>query len=506
MSNVVPLRRNVAVPLNDATLRMQCDTVRVPQYDRSTLTPRIVHIGVGNFHRAHQAVYFDDLASSGVSSECGVTGVSLRSRHIKDALSSQDGLYTVVQRGIEGDQARVVGSLRRCLYAGDEADAVVAALADEQTQIVSLTITGNAYLLDPHSGEFDAADADVVDDLHASGNFKTTWAYLTEALNRRRRSGFPPFTVLSCDNMSDSGKAARTALVSFAALRDGSLANWIDRNAAFPSSMVDRITPKTGQAEVEFVERSFHIADKSPVLAEPYRHWVIEDTFVDGRPPLEEAGVEFVADVTRHKQVKTRILNGTHLAIAYLATLSGHQHVYEAMNDPVLSRYAEHLMLDEIAPLLPAVPGLDIPDYCATVLQRLSNPRISDQLSRLAARGSVKMPTYLLPSLTEAIARGRPHALLMLAVAGWVRYLYGYDLRGVGISIEDPEAGLLTTLATAGKNDPGPLLRHEAFREMRFVPHFRQHLGELIGEIEQHGVGRALRRHMCGDFKELMWR
>lgn len=476
----------------------------MPTYDRSALSPGIVHIGVGNFHRAHQAVYLDELACRGVSSQWGIVGVSLRHPDVKKLLASQDWLYTVTERGREAQDARVVGSLCGWHYAADERDAVLAALTDERTRVVTMTVTGNGYFVDPHTQKFDVTADDVRADLHAPDHFRTPWAYLTEALQRRRRNGIAPFTVLSCDNMPDSGRTARAALVTFATLRDGALGRWIDANVAFPSSMVDRITPHTEAAHLRFVERRFGVADRAPVLTEPYRQWIVEDTFSNGRPQLEEVGVQFVTDVSAHKLIKTRLLNGTHSAIAYLATLAGYQRLNDAMNDRALYCYAEQLMREEIAPLLPKVPGVDVQAYCTTLLDRLSNPHISDRMSRLARRGSEKMPAYLLPSLHEAIALGRPHGLLMLAVAGWARYLYGYDLAGAAIAIEDPQAKLLTMLASLGKTYPKPLLRHEAFGELRLVPDFVRLLGEMIGEIDTYGVTAALRRCQGTDYRDLL--
>lgn len=492
MVNVFRLRQGVAVPLNASTLQLHCDAVDVPSYDRSALTPAIVHIGVGNFHRAHQAVYFDDLARLGISSQWGITGVNLRSRRTSDLLSDQDGLYTVVQRDGDRDTARIVGSIRHCHYAAEERETVLAALTDERTAIVSMTITANGYHTD--------------DDLGAAGSHGSAWAYLTEALKRRRRNGSAPFTVLSCDNIPDNGGATRTALVSFAARRDESLAQWIDRNVQFPSGMVDRITPKTGDEERKMVLDRYGIADQAPVMTEQFSQWILEDAFGNGRPPLEEVGVEFVTDVAGHKLVKARLLNGTHCALGYLGTLAGYRRADEAMGDPVIYGYVEQLMREEIAPLLPAVPGLDIDDYCTTVLERLTNPRISDQLSRLAARGSVKMPTYFLPSLAEAVRSGRPHTLLMTGLAAWIRYLRGYDLGGSPLHIEDPQAELLTALATMSRRNPGPLLQHELFGDLRLMPDVANGLSTLIRSIETRGVATTLRRHLRGDYRELVQR
>ncbi len=497
MPNVVRLQRSVGVPLNDATLQLHSNRVDVPGYDRFELKRSIVHIGVGNFHRAHQAVYFDELAGSGISRQWGITGVNLRQGRTKALLAAQNGLYTVVQRGHGEDTARVVGSICAWHYAGEDRAAVLAALTDEQTRLVTLTITGNAYRIDERT--------DAATEPQPWNDFSSTWVYLAEALDRRRRAGIAPFTVLSCDNVPDNGHAARSALVSIASLRDPSLGRWINRNVAFPSAMVDRITPETKSLDTDFVEHTFGIVDKWPVLAEPYRQWIIEDEFCNERPPLEEVGVEFVADVRPHKLVKTRVLNGTHSAIAYLATLAGYQRSDEVMRDPVFGRYVEQLMRDEISPLLPAVPGLDIDHYCTAVIDRLSNPRISDPLTRLARRGSVKMPAYLLPSLHEAIAAGRPHNLLMLAVAGWARYLRGTDLDGRSIEIHDPQRDLLRASAKIGKNNPDPLLRnHDIFGDLRSVPGFVHRLQQMIQTIDTLGVSAALHRHTTDDLRKLV--
>jgi mannitol 2-dehydrogenase len=501
---MVPCRPKTGVPLSNATLRLHSQRIEVPTYDRSALQRGVVHIGAGNFHRAHQAVYFDDLACMGISSEWGVTGVSLHSPDLKDVLSTQDGLYTVVQRGHDRQTARVVGSIGSLHYAPNDGAAVRAALADPQTRVVSLTITGNGYFLDPVSGEFDAAHPDVRADLVASECFATAWGYLTEALDRRRRAGTAPFTVLCCDNIPDNTKPARTALVSFAALKDPGLARWIDKHVAFPSTMVDRITPQTSNSERQFVEQTFGIADKWPVLTEPYCQWVIEDTFSNGRPPLHEVGAQFVSDVSDYKLVKTRMLNGTHIALACLATLAGYQRTDEAMRDRVIFGYVEQLMRDEIQPLLPAVPGMNTPGYRQTLLARLSNPRMSDQLSRLARRGSSKIQSFVLPSLQEAIAQGRPHTLLMLAVAGWARYMHGHDLKGRKLRLEDSQAIPLTRLAIMAGNNPDPLVKHEMFAELRTVPGFAERLRDMIADIDERGVLPTLRRALRDDARELV--
>jgi mannitol 2-dehydrogenase len=494
------------VPLSDATLQLHSQRIDVPTYDRSALQRAVVHIGAGNFHRAHQAVYFDDLARAGISDRWGVTGISLHSPDVKDLLSAQDGLYTVVQRGHDRQTARVVGSIGSLHYAPNDNAAVRAALADPETRIVSLTITCNGYFLNPVTDQFDADHPDVRADLVASDGYATAWGYLAEALDRRRRAGVAPFTVLCCDNFPADTQPARTALVSFAALKDPRLARWIDTHVAFPSTMVDRITPQTSKSERKFVEQTFGVADKWPVVTEPYSQWVIEDSFSNGRPPLDLVGAEFVTDVRDHKLIKTRVLNGTHIALACLATLAGYQRTDQAMRDHVIFDYVERLLGDEIQPLLPAVPGMNTPEYRGTVLDRLSNPRMSDQLSRLARRGTSKIASFVLPSLQDAIARGRPHTLLMLAVAGWARYMRGHDLRGRKFRLEDSQAIPVARLADMARRNPEPLLGHEMFAELREVPGFAERLGEMITDIDERGVVATLRDAMRDDERELVSR
>ena len=443
-------------PLTTATLPAYAGRVRVPGYDRSALTPAIVHIGVGGFHRAHQALYLDELASRG-DSDWGVIGVGLRSPDMKEALEPQDGLYTVVERAEDGDDARIVGALLAVLFAPEDPEAVLSALADERTRIVTLTVTGAGYHVDAETGQL-ADDDEVRADLAHPGRPRTALGYLAEALDRRRRAGTAPFTVLSCDNVPDNGATARTALVGFARRRDPALAAWIDREVAFPSTMVDRITPETTDEAHELIAGTFGVADRWPVVTEAFSQWIVADRFCNGRPPLERVGVQFVDDVEPYERMKKRLLNGSHSALGYVGYLLGHRDTAGAMADPLVRSYIEHLMGDEIAPLLPPVPGVDLAEYRATLIARFSNPKVGDQLARLCGRGSTKVPAYLLPSIVEARRQGRPHELLNLAVAAWVRYLRGVDLEGREIPIKDARLDELQPLAREGGDDPQPLM------------------------------------------------
>ncbi|HJX43704.1 MAG TPA: mannitol dehydrogenase family protein [Geodermatophilus sp.] len=488
-----------AVPLSDRTLPDLPPEVSAPTYDRAGLRPGIVHFGVGGFHRAHQAVYLDELARRG-HTDWGVVGVGLHSREIGEVLADQDGMWTVVERAADGDRATVVGALTRYLYAPDDPEAVLTALADEGTRVVTLTITGTGYRIDAHSGEFDADDPHVARDLEDPGTPETVFGYLVEALHRRRQAGRAPFTVLSCDNMQSNGSAARTAVVSFARLRDaddgGDLAGWIDARVAFPSSMVDRITPTTTPEDRDAVAAATGVDDRWPVVTEPFRQWVVEDTFCNGRPPLEQVGVRFTDDVAPYETVKTRLLNAGHSAIAYLGYLAGHRTTDEVLADPVFRAFLTRLMAEEIGPHLPEIPGVDLAEYQATLIDRLANPRMADQLARLSRRGSSKIPNYLLPSVRAAMEAGTPHRLLCLAVAGWLRFLRGHDYAGAEVPIQGPRPDLVPLAQEAG-GDAMPLLSERSvFAEIGQDPRFAECVQAALSALDRQGPREVIEHHL----------
>jgi mannitol-1-phosphate/altronate dehydrogenase len=464
--------------------------VAVPTYDRRRLRPAIVHLGVGGFHRAHQAVYLDELAERGISMDWGERGVGVLAgdRRMAKALIPQDCLYTLVERSAVRDTPRVIGSLTEYFFAPANPSAVLQVLADPATRIVSLTITEGGYLIDDVTGVFDAGDQAVRGDLDLTSP-RTAFGYLCGALARRRTAGIPPFTVLSCDNLQGNGRVARTAVVSFANLHDEALANWIDTNVSFPNAMVDRITPQTTDADRAMVAQTFGVVDAWPVMTEPFRQWVIEDTFTLGRPPLEEIGAQIVPDVHPYETMKLRLLNGSHQAMAYLGYLAGYRYVHKAMADLDLRRFVERLMDDEVTPLLPPVPGIDLAAYRRSLVERFQNPKISDTLARLAFAGSDRMPKFLLPSLIEALAQRRPRELLTLATAGWLRYLRGVDEQGNEIVVQDSRADDLRHRANQGGSDPRPLLAvTRVFGELGQHEAWVAEVGAALAELDQRGA------------------
>ncbi len=472
--------------------------VRVPAYARSGLVPAIVHIGVGGFHRAHQGVYLDDVAQ--LTDAWGERGVGLLAgdRRMADALQSQDGLYTVVERSADADTARVVGSMLDYVFAPDDPERVFECLVDPRTRIVTLTITEDGYRVDEHTGLFDASDDFIVHDLERPTEPTTVFGYLTEALERRRSGGLAPFSVLSCDNLPENGDIAKLAITSFARLRSDKLADWIAAEVAFPNSMVDRITPQTTDADRELVAREFGIRDAWPVMTEPFRQWVIEDTFCVGRPPfdaIEGGNARFVGDVRPYETWKLRLLNASHSSMAYLAALVGFDMVHDVMADTLFRDYVRSLMNDEVTPLMPAIPGEDLEQYKRDLVTRFANPKIGDQVVRLCLNGSAKFPKFITPSVHELRNRGQSCPLLTLSIAGWMRYLRGVDEHGGPIQINDPLRDELQRRAREGRLDPRPLLAlRSIFGDLEDDVTFVQALGDTLALLEEVGVRGALRQ------------
>jgi fructuronate reductase/mannitol 2-dehydrogenase len=481
-------------PLNDRFLSVHAARVSVPSYDRRALRPGVVHISVGGFHRSHQAVYFDELARRRPGKGWALTGVGLRRRDMKEALDAQDGLYTVVERGPGGDSARVVGVMTRYLYAPHDRERVLEAIADPSTHLVTLTITANGYEVDQRVHPSASHDPATPPDLANAAEPSSALGLLVEALDRRRRSGNRPITVLSCDNLTGNGAVARNAIVSVAALRDQALADWVDRHVAFPNTMVDRITPYTTCDDRTMVERTFGVQDRWPVITEPFKQWVIEDSFRGERPPLDEVGVQFVSDVRPYALAKTRLLNASHLALGYLGTLAGYRELRETANDATFGGYVSRMMHEEVVPLLPSV-GLDLSTYTAGLQERFLNPAIGDRLERLCRNGSTKVPAHLLASIHDAQAKRRPYGLLTLAVAAWCRYLRGVDERGRRIDVDDPRADVLGALARAGGDHPSALLQdHMTFGALGTCPQFAKDVENDLHEIASDGIGAVASR------------
>jgi mannitol 2-dehydrogenase len=441
-------------PLSAATLADLGDRVPVPAYDRELVTPGIVHFGVGGFHRAHQAMYHDRLLNQGTGLDWGICGVGVMpaDRSMQQVLDAQDGLYTLVIKHSDGTyEPRVIGSIVEYLFAPDDPEAVIEKMAAPSTRIVSLTITEGGYNLNDITGEFDAANPDVIRDLAPGAVPRTTFGLITEALRRRREDGLVPFTVMSCDNLQGNGHLSRKVFTAFARLRDPELGDWVERETLFPTSMVDRITPVTTDADRAEVRERFGIEDRWPVVCEPYTQWVLEDTFTAGRPAYEKVGVQLVDQVEPYELMKLRLLNGSHQAMCYFAYLCGYRLVHEAAQDPMFRAFLLGYMDQEATPTLPPVPGVDLAGYKHALIERFSNPEVRDTIARLCAQSSDRIPKWLLPVIREQLAAGGEIRRSAAVVASWARYAEGIDEQGEPIEVVDRYAESLTRLARGAR-------------------------------------------------------
>jgi mannitol 2-dehydrogenase len=432
------------VPLSQATLGDLDPCVGRPAYDRSQVTAGIVHFGVGGFHRAHEAMYLDRLMNDGQALEWGICGVGAlpHDRRIIETLRTQDGLYTLVVKHPDGRrEPRVIGSIVEAVFAPDDPGAVVDRLADEQTRIVSTTITEGGYLVNQVTGEFDADDPTIQGDLaadFAGGDSPTTvFGFIVAALDRRRREGREPFTVMSCDNLPDNGDVARRMMCAFARLKDPALADWMEAEVAFPNCMVDRITPVTASEDIERLESEFGVRDGWPVVCEPFEQWVLEDRFGQGRPPFEDAGVQMVEDVVPYELMKLRLLNASHQALCYLGHLAGYRYAHEVCKDPLFVDFLLGYMEREGSPTLPEVPGVDLDRYRHQLIERFANPEVRDTLARLCAESSDRIPKWLVPVIRANLASGGEIERSALVVASWARYAEGVDEQGAPIEVVD---------------------------------------------------------------------
>lgn len=474
--------------------------ISLPAYDRVGLQSGIVHIGVGGFHRAHMAVYIDSLLHDPDNKHWAICGVGLlpHDSAMGQAMAQQDNLFTVIERHKSGTSARVVGAMTSFLHAPSDPEAVLQKLADPATRIVSMTITESGYHVNESTGGLDIMHPDIAQDLKSPRAPKTFYGYLATALERRRVAGHPPFTVMSCDNVEHNGDLTRRMMLAFARELGGALAPWLESHGAFPNSMVDRITPRTTDGDRHDLAKEFGIADQWPVVTEPYSQWVIEDKFACGRPPFESVGVQIAKDVAPYETMKLRLLNGSHSAMAYLGFLSGLTYVHEVMEQPLFARYIQQMMLLEVLPNLPEVPGIDLPLYSTTLLSRFANPAIADQLTRLCFDGSGKLPKFVLPAVEAGLDGKTPIARLTLCVAAWMRYLTGVDEAGRAFAVSDPMVGQLQPLARQGEADPSMLLAVEGLftDELRESEAFHGKVADALKSLYERGAAETLAMYL----------
>lgn len=433
--------------LNQENLSQLSDTIKVPSYDPSHLRTGIVHIGVGGFHRSHQAYYLHQLIEKHKSNHWAVCGVGLREadRKMCDVLQKQDGLYALVTQYANGKElCEVIGSIPEYLLAIDDSSLVVEKMAHLNTKIVSLTITEGGYNFNPTTGHFNFENPDIIHELEHPDEPRTVYGFLTASLRKRRANGLPPFTVLSCDNIQHNGNMARNMVLAFTKKQDPELANWIAKEVAFPNSMVDRITPVTTAETIHHIKERFGVEDEWPVVCEPFIQWVIEDTFCNGRPPLEKLGVQFVPDVTPYEKMKIRLLNAGHSILGIPGAIHGHPTIDACMQDAVFAKFMRAFMDKEVTPILNNVAGISIEDYKDSLETRFSNPNIKDGVSRICSESSAKLPKFLIPTLQENLDKEGSIKYASFLLAAWCYYSdKGVNEKGKPLEIIDAQKEVL---------------------------------------------------------------
>jgi mannitol 2-dehydrogenase len=490
----------MSVKLSAATLGRLPEGVAAPGYNRADLSPGIVHFGVGNFHRAHQAVYLDDLFASGRDHDWAIVGAGVREYDVdmRAKLAAQDYLTTVVEQEAHASTVRVTGSMIDFVKPFDVA-ALLAVLSRPAIRIVSLTVTEGGYCIDPATQKFDPRHPEIA---HDGAHFeapKSAFGLIAAGLKSRRQAGVAPFTVQSCDNIPGNGHVCRNAVAGVAELADPELAAWIRANVAFPNSMVDRITPATSDRERAILKDRYGVEDNWPVFCEEFRQWVIEDHFPAGRPALETVGATFVKDVAPYELMKIRILNGGHASIAYPAGLLDIHFVHEAMEDKQIATFLETLTKREILSVVPPPPGVTLEAYRKKVAERFANPKIGDTVARLALDGMNRQPKFVLPSVADRLKAGQSFAGLALVSAMWCRYCYGESESGKIIPPNDDSWDRLQQAARAARADPRAFLAmRDVFGALADAPSYVAAFANALTKLWSQGVRATLDDYLGG--------
>ncbi|MGN0922345.1 MAG: mannitol dehydrogenase family protein [Cellvibrio sp.] len=439
--------------LNQAEISALPKDVLLPSYDRNAIKPGIVHLGIGAFHRAHQAFYTEAVLNQ-FGGDWGIIGCSLRSASVRDQLAPQDGLYTLVERSGEGEKLQLIGAVKETLVGPEDPAGLVAIMANPDIKIVSLTVTEKGYCHDPATGDLNLNHPDIQHDLDNLATPKSAIGFLVGALKIRFEAGQKAFTLLSCDNLPNNGRVLEKVVTQFAEKVSAEFAQWIKANATFPCTMIDRIVPATTDDDRREIEARLGLRDEGMVVCEPFTQWVVEDKFADGRPAWEKVGVLMTDDVEAFEKIKLRLLNGSHSTMAYTGYLSGFQYIAEVMQQPAFVNLIKTYMAREAGETVQAPTGFDIEEYKQQLRDRFSNPALKHKTWQIAMDGSQKLPQRLLETLREQLARDGHIDIICLGVAAWIRYVSGVDESGKAIEVSDPLASKLREACDANKGNP----------------------------------------------------
>ncbi|WPR72363.1 mannitol dehydrogenase family protein [Flavobacterium sp. NG2] len=451
--------------LNNRNVSNISERVSTPQYNRENIKTGIVHVGVGGFHRAHQAMYLDQLLHDASNSNWGICGVALLhfDQKIYNTLKDQDGLYTLVVKELDGTLTkRVIGSITEYLYAPDSPKAVIEKMASPDVKIITLTITEGGYNLNEATGAFNLDNPQIIHDSKNAAAPVTIFGYLTQALKLRKETNSGPITILSCDNIEGNGDVAKKMLLSYVQFAEPELLDWINANVSFPNSMVDRITPATVPSDISHLAETSGIEDQWPVVCESFQQWVVEDNFIAGRPNLESVGVQFVTDVEPFEKMKLGLLNAGHSVIGILGGLMGYSTIDEAISNPAIATFLSIYLDNEVTPILHGLDGMDLPKYKKTLIERFSNIYIKDQIDRICSESSAKIPKFILPTVYEQLKSTGTINYAAFVIAAWAIYSLGLNEKNEAINIKDAQQDVLFEQALLAKNNPEVFLAQEA--------------------------------------------
>lgn len=478
--------------LNNQNLSKFKDQVAIPTYDRNQVKTGIVHVGIGGFHRAHQALYTDQLLHQPNNSDWGICGIALLDFDLKiyQTLKAQDGLYTLVIKELDGTfTKRIVGAITECLFAPENPSKVIEKMASEEVKIITLTITEGGYNYNEATGAFDATNPQIQHDIENPFTPKTIFGYLTQALKLRKEKGLKGITIQSCDNIQGNGHMTQKMLLSYVQLAEPTLVSWIENNVSFPNSMVDRITPATAPTDIESLQETSGIEDAWPVVCEPFKQWVIEDDFVNGRPAWEHVGAQFAKDVVPYEKMKLSLLNAGHSVLGILGALIGYNTIDEVVHNKNISTFLKGYMDDEVTATLGTLEGVDLEVYKKSLIERFGNINIKDQIDRICSESSAKIPIFILPTVNAQLQDKAKIKHAAFVLAAWAIYSIGKDEKGNDLSIKDALKITLQEKAIQAQNNPKVFLEIETvFGDLGKNEVFVKTFENAYKSIEEQGV------------------
>ncbi|AEH02344.1 mannitol dehydrogenase family protein [Lacinutrix sp. 5H-3-7-4] len=482
--------------LNTKNLSAIGERIAIPKYSRSDIKTGIVHVGIGGFHRAHEAFYTDQLLQDESVKDWGICGVALLDFDTKiyNTLKEQDGLYTLIVKELDGTHTkRVIGAITECLFAPENPTTVIEKMASPEVKIITLTITEGGYNYNEATKQFDFTNPLITHDLEHPNTPKTVFGYLTQALKLRQERKLKGVTIQSCDNIQGNGHMTQNMLLSYVSKAEPSLIDWINENVSFPNAMVDRITPVTTAEDIAHLKDTSGINDAWPVVCEPFKQWVIEDHFIAGRPAWENVGAQFVEDVVPYEKMKLSLLNAGHSVLGILGALMGYNTIDEAVNNPNIRLFLKHYMDEEVTPTLGDLEGVDLDAYKKSLLERFGNINIKDQIDRICSETSAKYPIFILPTIQSQLENNGAIQLAAFVTAAWAIYSLGTNENGDTLNIKDVLKKELSEKAKEAKQNPIAFLDMESvFGSLKQNQLFSEMFKKAYETIENKGIEKSI--------------